>query len=168
MARRMITSGERWSSGCSQESKLNGLLSRGLQLRGFVPKLILSSLAIALATIQALPRESTNGEIAVSFTSVARQVGLTTPTIYGDEHKNKYLLETTGCGAAFLDYDNDGWQDILLINGTRLAGLPQAPTPTNRLYHNNGDGTFTDVTEKAKLTRTGWGQSVAVGDYDND
>src|ERR1051325_9385183 len=148
MARRMITSGERWSSRYLQESKLNGLLSRGVQLQGFIPKLILSSLAIALATIQALPRESINGEIAVSFTSVARQVGLTTPTIYGDEHKNKYLLETTGCGAAFLDYDNDGWQDVLLVNGTRLGGMPQGQTPTCRLYHNNGDGSFTDVTQK--------------------
>lgn len=135
---------------------------------GFIPKLILSSLAIALATMQALPQGSANAEIGVSFANVAGQSGLATPTIYGDEHKNKYLLETTGCGAAFLDYDNDGWQDILLINGTRLAGLPQAQTPTNRLYRNNGDGTFTDVTQKAGLTRTGWGQSVCVGDYDND
>lgn len=168
MARRMITSGERSSSHCLQESRSYWLSSRGVHLQGIIPKLLLSSLAIALATMQALPRGSTNGEIAVSFTNVAGQAGLATPTIYGDEHKNKYLLETTGCGAAFLDYDNDGWQDILLINGTRLAGLPPAQTPTNRLYRNNGDGTFTEVTQKAGLTRTGWGQSVCVGDYDND
>jgi hypothetical protein len=137
-------------------------------LRGFISKPILSLVCLALASVQALPLHPNNGDIGVSFTNVARQAGLTTPTVYGDEHKNKYLLETTGCGAAFLDYDNDGWQDILLINGTRLAGLPQEQPPTCRLYRNNGDGTFADVTQKAGITRTGWGQSVAVGDYDND
>jgi hypothetical protein len=137
-------------------------------LRGFISKLLLSSVCLALASVQALPRATGNGDVGVSFTNVAKQAGLTTPTVYGDEHKNKYLLETTGCGAAFLDYDNDGWQDILLINGTHLTGLPQDRSPTSRLYRNNGDGTFADVTQKAGITRTGWGQSVAVGDYDND
>jgi enediyne biosynthesis protein E4 len=137
-------------------------------LRGFKSKLILSLVCLALASAPALSRAPGNGEIGVSFTNVAGPAGLTTPTVYGDEHKNKYLLETTGCGAAFLDFDNDGWQDILLINGTRLGGLPPSQTPTPRLYRNNGDGTFKDVTQKAGITRTGWGQSVAVGDYDND
>jgi enediyne biosynthesis protein E4 len=137
-------------------------------LRGFISKLILSLLCLALASVQALPLHTGNGDVGVSFINVAKQAGLTTPTVYGDEHKNKYLLETTGCGAAFLDYDNDGWQDILLINGTRLSGLPPTQSPTPRLYRNNGDGTFADVTQKAGITRTGWGQSVAVGDYDND
>jgi len=137
-------------------------------LRRFISKLILSLVCLTLASVQALPRAPGDGEVGVSFINVAKQAGLTTPTVYGDEHKNKYLLETTGCGAAFLDYDNDGWQDILLINGTRLAGLPPTQTPTPRLYHNNGDGTFKDVTQKAGITRTGWGQSVAIGDYDND
>src|SRR5207237_735827 len=66
------------------------------------------------------------------------------------------------------DYDNDGWEDIFLVNGTRLEGLPPGVRATNRLYRNNSDGTFTDVTEKAGLVRTGWGQSVCAGDYDND
>src|SRR5690349_9957878 len=138
------------------------------RLRGPIIKLILSLVCLALTTAPALPDAPGNGEIGVSFTNVANSAGLVTPTVYGDEHKNKYLLETTGCGAAFLDYDNDGWQDILLVNGTRLAGMPQGQTPTCRLYHNNGDGSFTDVTQKAGITRTGWGQSVTVGDYDND
>ena len=106
--------------------------------------------------------------MGVSFVNVARQAGITAKTIFGDERKNRYLLETTGCGAAFLDYDNDGWQDIFLVNGTRLDGLPAGQTPTNHLYRNNGEGKFIDVTEKSGLSRTGWGQSVCVGDYDND
>ncbi|MGH9914413.1 MAG: FG-GAP repeat domain-containing protein, partial [Pyrinomonadaceae bacterium] len=106
--------------------------------------------------------------MGVSFVNIARQSGITVKTIYGDERKNKYLLETTGCGAAFFDYDNDGWLDIFLVNGTRLESLPQNNLPTNHLYRNNHDGTFQDVTRKAGLIRTGWGQAVAAGDYDND
>ncbi|MEN3334004.1 MAG: enediyne biosynthesis protein [Blastocatellia bacterium] len=129
---------------------------------------MLSLVCFALTALPALPRAPGNGDVGVTFTNVAKQAGLTTPTVYGDEHKNKYLLETTGCGAAFVDYDNDGWPDILLVNGTRLSGLPPMQSPTPRLYRNNGDGTFADVTRKAGITCTGWGQSVAVGDYDND
>ncbi|HEX5735495.1 MAG TPA: CRTAC1 family protein [Blastocatellia bacterium] len=109
-----------------------------------------------------------NDEMRVGFINVARQAGLTAKTVYGDERKNRYLLETTGCGAAFFDYDNDGWQDVFLVNGTRLDGAAKDQPSTNRLYRNNGDGTFQDVTQKAGLNRTGWGQGVCVGDYDND
>jgi hypothetical protein len=77
------------------------------------------------------------------------------------------LLETTGCGVAFYDYENDGWLDIFLVNGTRLEGFPAGQEPTNRLYKNNRDGTFT-VTTQAGLVHSGWGQAVCVGDYDND
>jgi hypothetical protein len=104
----------------------------------------------------------------VRFVNVAGQAGLTAKTIYGDEHRNRYLLETTGSGAAFIDYDNDGWLDIFLASGTRLDGLPPNVSSTNRLYRNNGDGKFTDVTNKAGLVSTGWAQGVCVGDYDND
>jgi enediyne biosynthesis protein E4 len=137
-------------------------------LQEFIPRLLLLSLCFALAATQAFPREIANGDLAVSFTNVAAQAGIATRTIYGDERKNKYLLETTGCGAGFIDYDNDGWQDILLVNGTRLGGLPQGQTPTTRLYRNNANSSFTDITQKAGLARTGWGQSVCIGDYDND
>jgi hypothetical protein len=120
--------------------------------------------------VQAMTALSTGSDDAavVKFVNVAKQAGITARTIYGDEHRNRYLLETTGCGAAFLDYDNDGRQDIFLVNGTRLDAPKGVQAPTNRLYHNNVDGTFQDVTERAGLTRTGWGQSVSVGDYDND
>jgi len=106
--------------------------------------------------------------LGVNFVNVAKEAGLNVKTIFGGEHKNKYLLETTGCGVAFYDYDNDGWLDIFLVNGTRLEGFPAGQEPTNRLFKNNRDGTFTDVTVKADLIHSGWGQGVCVGDYDND
>jgi hypothetical protein len=97
---------------------------------------------------------------------VAAKAGLTAPVIYGGVDANAYILEAIGCGAAFFDYDNDGWLDVLLLSGSRWEGPP--PGATNRLYRNNRDGTFTDVTEKAGLTRTGWACGVTIGDYNND
>ena len=82
--------------------------------------------------------------------------------------RTSILLETTGCGVAFYDYDNDGWLDIFLVNGWRLEGFPPGEEPFNHLFKNNRDGTFTDVTLKAGLKHTGWGQGVCIGDYDND
>ena len=108
------------------------------------------------------------GPLGVNFLDVGRESGLNVKTIFGGEHKNKYLLETTGCGVAFYDYDNDGWLDIFLVNGTRLEGFPAGQEPISRLFKNNRDGTFTDVTLKAGVAHSGWGQGVCVGDYDND
>ena len=107
-------------------------------------------------------------DLGVSFLNVARESGLNVKTIFGGEHKNKYLLETTGCGVAFYDYDNDGWLDIFIVNGWRLEGFPAGSEPTSHLFRNNRDGTFADVTAKAGLVHSGWGQGVCVGDYDND
>ena len=64
-------------------------------------------------------------DLGLSFINVAKEAGLNAKTIFGGEHKNKYLLETTGCGVAFYDYDNDGWLDIFLVNGSRLEGFPE-------------------------------------------
>ena len=152
------------------------------------------------------------------FVNVAQPAGLRSPVIYGSPDHNDYVVESMGCGAAFLDYDNDGWQDIVLLTGRRLASTPAAPSsasiatiatapsPTsprspawgssvwatgitvadydndgfddlfitcwgqNLLFHNNGDGTFTDVTAKAGLLHTG--NRYATGctwiDYDRD
>ncbi len=100
------------------------------------------------------------------FIDIAKEAGLTAPTIYGNPDSKDYILEATGCGCAFIDYDNDGWMDIFLLCGTRIGGDP--PEATNRLYKNNRDGTFTDVTEKAGLRSTGWACGVCVGDYNND
>jgi enediyne biosynthesis protein E4 len=115
-------------------------------------------------------KESTpaSSDLGVTFVNVARESGLNAKTIFGGEHKNKYLLETTGCGIAFYDYDNDDWLDIFIVNGSRLEGFPAGSEPTSHLFHNNRDGTFTDVTAKAGLAHSGWGQGVCVGDYDND
>src|ERR1700753_270826 len=106
--------------------------------------------------------------LGVSFVDVAKQSGLNAETIYGGMGKNKYLLETTGCGVAFYDYDADGWLDIFLVNGWRLEGFPKGEEPPCHLFKNNRDGTFTDVTTKSGLARSGWGQGCCVGDYDND
>ena len=80
----------------------------------------------------------------------------------------KYLPETTGAGCAFLDYDNDGWMDIYLVNSGKCDFYDPNPPLRNALYRNNRDGTFTDVTEKAGVAAGGYGQGVAVGDYDGD
>ena len=100
------------------------------------------------------------------FVDVAAEAGLTAPVIYGSAEHKDYILEATGCGCAFVDYDNDGWMDIFLLSGTQLGGPP--PGATNRLYKNNRDGTFTDVTEKSGLQDVGWASGVCVGDYNND
>jgi hypothetical protein len=100
------------------------------------------------------------------FVDVAASAGLTQPVIYGGAESKRYILEATGCGCAFLDYDNDGWLDIFLLSGARLDGTPA--NATNRLYKNNRDGSFTDVTEAAGLHDTGWASAVCVGDYNND
>jgi enediyne biosynthesis protein E4 len=80
----------------------------------------------------------------------------------------KYLPETTGAGCAFLDYDNDGWMDIYLVNSGKCDFYTPTQPLRNALYRNNRDGTFTDVTEKAGVAGGGYGQGVAVGDYDGD
>src|SRR5262249_36666243 len=110
---------------------------------------------------------ATREEFAIRFDDVAASAGLTVPTTYGGATGNRYILETTGWGAAFFDYDNNGGLAIFLVNGATLDPGKDAK-PTNRLLHNNRDGTFRDVTQAAGLIRSGWGQGVCVGDYDND
>ena len=104
----------------------------------------------------------------VQFEDIARQAGLTALNVYGGEQHKDFIIETTGNGALIFDYDNDGWPDIFLPNGSTVAGFSAGNAPTGHLYHNNQDGTFSDVTAKAGLTRAGWGQGGCVGDYDND
>jgi hypothetical protein len=131
---------------CSTEAFAQGVSSRGVKPQ---------------------PRGKPSGRpFLARFTDVASQAGLTRPVVYGGLDTKSYILEVVGCGVAFLDYDNDGWLDIFVLSGSRLEGAP--PDATNRLYKNNRDGTFSDVTEKAGLTRAGWASAVTVGDYDND
>ncbi len=100
------------------------------------------------------------------FVDVASEAGLRAPVVYGGVDSKKYIVETIGCGCAFFDYDNDGWMDIFLLSGTRLEGHPDGTT--NRLYKNNRDGTFSDVTARSGLEAVGWASGVCVGDYNND
>ena len=103
------------------------------------------------------------------FVDVARQAGLTMLNVNGEPETKPYIIETTGSGVAVLDFDRDGWQDILLLNGQTLPGESSAVAhPTSHLYRNNHDGTFQDVTKRAGLDGSGWAQGACVGDYDND
>ena len=118
---------------------------------------------------------ATGSDWRVRLVDVAEQAGLTHPSIYGGLDRKRFIIETNGAGVAWIDYDNDGWVDALVLSGTRLEessrrerSWPAGEAPTNRLYRNNHDGTFTDVTDKVGLRRTGWSSSVCVGDYDND
>src|SRR5947208_27620 len=124
-------------------------------------------LALAALTLWSLEARSNHSAPELSFTNIASQAGLKAVTIYGGEQANRYLVETTGCGVALLDFDGDGWLDIYQVNGWRFDGLP-APRPQNHLYRNNRDGTFTDVAAQAGVGKSGWGQAVCLGDYDND
>src|SRR2546421_142727 len=122
---------------------------------------------VSTHTAKPLPRQAPSGRpFNAYFVDVASAAGLHAPTIYGGVESKKYILEATGCGCAFLDYDNDGWMDIFLLSGTRLEGAPV--DASNRLYKNNRDGTFTDVTEKAGLRAADWASAVCIGDYNND
>jgi hypothetical protein len=106
--------------------------------------------------------------LGFDLVDVALQAGLNSVCVFGDKYTKRWIVETTGCGVAFFDYDQDGWLDIFQVNGTTLESFPKGKQPTCHLYRNNRDGTFTDVTAKAGLMRTGWGQGVCIGDYDND
>jgi hypothetical protein len=135
------------------------LLSRSL-LRGQEGGMASRGLAPA-------PRPKPSGKpFGARLVDVGEAAGLRNPSICGAVDHTKYLIETTGAGIAFLDFDNDGWLDLFVLSGTRMDG--QAPHATNRLYKNNRDGTFIDVTEKAGLVRKGWAMGVTVGDYNND
>jgi enediyne biosynthesis protein E4 len=122
---------------------------------------------IATRNVKPVPRGKPSGiPFNARFTDVGMNAGLTQPVIYGGVNRKTWILETVGCGCAFIDYDNDGWLDIFLLSGTRFEGAPEGAS--NRLYKNNRDGTFTDVTAKSGLRHTGWAAGVTVGDFDND
>ena len=101
------------------------------------------------------------------FTDITRQAGLAHKIVNGDK-QSEYLIDINGQGACFLDYDNDGFQDILLVNGSSRKSEAAGQHPHDYLLRNNGNGTFTDVTREAHLGDSGWHSGCAVGDYNND
>ena len=106
--------------------------------------------------------------IKVDFRDIAPQAGLTATDVSGGVEKKDYILETTGNGVVIFDYDNDGLMDIFIPNGTTLDGQGRGAKSTGHLYHNLGNLRFEDVTAKAGLAKTGWGQGACAADYDND
>ena len=124
---------------------------------------------LLLQESQSMKAASNESRSPVQFVDVAREAGLTVPNVWGDPKNKSYIIEAKGSGIAFFDYDNDGWLDIYLTNGTLLGKhWPAGEAPTTHLYKNNRNGTFTDVTEKSGIGRTGWQTGVCVGDYNND
>ena len=126
-----------------------------------------ASEGMASRGVRAAPRGKPSGlPFHSRFTDVAASAGLKGVTICGHPRRADYVIEEMGCGAAFIDFDNDGWVDILVLSSSRFGDPP--PDASNRLYRNNRDGTFTDVTEKAGIFRGGYFYGVTVGDYNND
>ena len=113
---------------------------------------VFAALAAALALFAA-------AQPGPDFRDIAREAGLTASFPNGGEKSKEYIIETTGSGVAFIDYDNDGYLDIFVLSGD--GG-------TNRMYHNDHNGHFTDVTASLGLTSSGWAEGVCAGDYDND
>src|SRR6266852_2092879 len=110
---------------------------------------------------------STSSSLAAQFEDVTHAAGIDFHLTCGSLEK-RYIMEAMCGGIAVLDYDNDGWMDIFLVNGSTLEDLGAGKCHSSKLYRNNHDGTFTDVTVKAGLATCAWGFGVAVGDYDND
>jgi hypothetical protein len=134
---------------------------------------LLTRMQQAFALQKSVPRpaarRSESNPANFAFTDVTAQAGLGGAiNVFGGVTRKRWLLEEIGCGIALFDYDNDGWLDIFMVNGTRFDDASAQPPASNFLFHNNRDGSFTDATQKAGLTRTGWGQGCCVGDYDND
>jgi hypothetical protein len=129
-------------------------------MRYFIVIVALGLTALRLATAPNPP--------AIRFENITAKAGVNFIT-RNSPTPNKNQIETMVAGVALLDYDGDGWLDIYLVNGAAIPSLQkESPAYWNRLYHNNHDGTFTDVTERAGLAGAGYGMGVAVGDYDND
>jgi enediyne biosynthesis protein E4 len=122
---------------------------------------------MASRNVKAAPRGKASGlPFNAHFTDIAPGAGLKNVVISGHSDRADYVIEAMGCGAAFLDYDNDGWLDILVLSSSRFGDPP--PDASNRLYKNNRNGTFTDVTREAGLFRTAYAYGVTIGDYNND
>jgi hypothetical protein len=126
---------------CSRRSFVRLGVGAALSLRA---NRLLAQQGMGGHTAKPMPRGAPSGRpFNAHLVDVAADAGLHAQVIYGDEETKKYIVESTGCGCAFIDYDNDGWMDLFVLSGTRLRGAPEGTT--NRVYRNNRDGTFTDV-----------------------
>jgi enediyne biosynthesis protein E4 len=124
---------------------------------------------IAASNLPVHPKPKFSGiPFPVSFTDIAAEAGLTMRFVQGDPARKAYIVEANGTGVAFLDYDGDGLLDMYLVNGTRFSIPTNTPAPISRLYRNTGNGKFMDVTARSGLGRSGWGNGVCRGDYNND
>jgi hypothetical protein len=150
---------------------MNSWSSRAHSRRGFL-HLLCGSIAVVSDPGFAVSRGSAiqpAGSGPGVFTDTTIAAGLSKAlNVSGSATDKQFLLEEMGGGVALFDYDNDGWLDIFLVNGSSFDPKVRDSKPTSYLFHNNRDGTFTDVTQKAGLTHSGWGQGCCVGDFDND
>ncbi len=159
-----MSGGSRFAGGLTRRCLLGLLWPPACRLAG---QGLTSRQGMASRGIKPAPRGKPSGlPFHARFTDVALQAGLKGVAVGGHPDRCDYIIETMSCGAAFFDYDNDGWLDVLVLSGSRHGDPPA--NASNRLYRNNRDGTFTDVTEEAGLFRTGYAYGVTVGDYNND
>src|SRR6266478_548436 len=158
----------------SRRDFLRQLSSFGAALPASV---LLTQMQQAIALQKSVPRsaarKSENNSADFAFTDVTAQAGLSGAiNVFGSQTRKRWLLEEIGCGIALFDYDNDGWLDIFMVNGTRFDDASAQPPASNFLFHNNRDGTFTDITEKAGLLQNSstprWNTGCSFLDYDRD
>ena len=124
---------------------------------------------MASGNVTAAPRPKFSGlPFPAAFTDVAFEAGLRMNFVQGRPDKKRYIVEANGTGVAFLDYNNDGLLDVFLVNGSQFEPFSKGNAPANHLYRNNGSGKFSDVSRQADIARSGWGNGVCGGDFDND
>lgn len=128
---------------------------------------ILSALLLATGSVAQISRPANDKRLPIRLVDVAEESGIVLQNLAGGARKD-YLLEVAGNGAAWLDYDNDGWVDLLIVNGSKIERLEDGGDPLVALYRNERGRKFTDVTKAMGMTRTGWGMGACAADYDND
>lgn len=130
---------------------------------------LLDAQGVAVGNVTAHSRPKFSGlPFPVRFEDVAAASGIVMRFVQGQPGRRKYIVEANGTGVAFVDFDNDGFSDVFLVNGSRFTPFPKGAEPISRLYRNDGKGRFRDVTLEAGVGRHGWGNGVCRGDFDND
>jgi hypothetical protein len=145
-----------------------GIAAAGLTLRAFSGRAAQASASSSEIPVHKSAATPTGSGQHDEFVEVAAKSGITFTLTSGGPEKRTIIEAKGGGGIAWIDYDNDGFPDLFLVNGSTYEHWKNGDSPRSRLYHNNRDGTFTDVSERSGLTHSGWGMGVCVGDYDND